>query len=110
MEKVALEKPQTAGESTASENATTESTARKTDDSGRTSASDEARADHGKATGSSEDDHRQGARAKLCREVSASTGRQGHCKLVDRGEEGTSAGWSSDGRRGEIDEMESRVR
>ena len=64
VEKVALEKAKTAAESTASENATREFTARKTDDSGDTSASDAARADRGKATGSSEDDHRQGAWAK----------------------------------------------
>ena len=57
MEKVALEKAKTETESTVSENATTE--ARKTGVSGGTSASDAARADRGKATGSSEDDHRQ---------------------------------------------------
>ena len=57
-EKVALENATTAAESTASENATTESTARKTDDPGGTSASDAARADRGKATGSSGGDHR----------------------------------------------------
>ena len=47
MEKVALENARTAAESTAPENATSESTARKTDDSGGTSASDAARAHHG---------------------------------------------------------------
>ena len=61
VEKVALEKVKTAAESTVSENATTVSTARKTDDSGSTSASNAARADRGKSIGSSEDDHRQGA-------------------------------------------------
>ena len=42
VEKVALENAKTAAESTASENATPEPTARKTDDSGGTSASDAA--------------------------------------------------------------------
>ena len=51
--------------------------------------------------------------------VRASSGRQGHCRLVDRGEEGTSAdGAATEGTQaaevaelaGEIDEMESRVR
>ena len=60
VEKVALQKAKTPALSTVSENATTESTARKTG-SGGTSASDAARADRGKATGSSDDDHREGA-------------------------------------------------
>ena len=61
-EKVALEKAKTAAESTVSENATKESTARKTGGSGGTSAHDAAcDADRGKATGSSEDDYHHGA-------------------------------------------------
>ena len=106
VEKIALEKANTAAESTASENATSESTARKTDDSGGTSACDQPVM-------------RQGAGAKLCREVRASSGSRGHYRLVDRREEGTSAGGAAtEGTQaeegaelaGKIDEMASCVR
>ena len=55
----------------------------------------------------------------LCRVTRASTGSQRHCRLVDRREEGTSAGGAATERThaeegaelaGEIDEMASRVR
>ena len=57
VEKVALEKAKTSADSTVSENATSEPAVH----DARTRASDAARADRGKATGSPEDDHRQGA-------------------------------------------------
>ena len=109
-----MRRPQTDSKKTTSELA-----AMMPDDSGGASASEAARADRGKVTGSSEDDHRQGAGAKLFREVRVSIGRQGHCRLVDRGEQSTSAGGAAtEGPQaaecaelaGEIDEMESRVR
>ena len=56
-----VEKVAIAAESTASENATSVSAARKTDDSGGTSACAACDADRGKATGSFGGDHRQGA-------------------------------------------------
>ena len=71
-----MEKTKTAAETTASKKATSKSAARKTDCSGDTTACGEAGdAQRGKVTGPSEDDHRQGARAKVSRGARASTGR-----------------------------------